>query len=46
MALVVGEERIERDAIQMDLCNGRVALAKACYPPDLSRPVIGSSQKH
>jgi hypothetical protein len=32
MALVVGEELIERDAIQMDLFNGRVALAKACHP--------------
>jgi len=46
MALVVGEALIETDAIQMDLFNGRVALAKACHPPELFRSAIGSSQKH
>jgi len=39
MALVVGEELIERGAIQMDLFNGRVAPAKACHPPELFRSV-------
>jgi hypothetical protein len=39
MALVVEEERIERGAIQMDLFNGRVALAKACHSQELFRSV-------
>jgi hypothetical protein len=39
IALVVGEELIERGAIQMDLFNGRVALAKACHSQELFRSV-------
>jgi hypothetical protein len=39
MVLVVGEELIERGAIQMDLFNGSVVLAKACHSQELFRSV-------